>query len=125
MTATLFLDCKIRIIIKKNQEVDSRLEIEISDEDLELIMGRRLEANPETFCPRCKEMRLMKVHEYWLNHIADITLEGVCTNCSQPVSHYLETGTDSDSYDQAMAIRELKIEILNDYRTRPYKPQQY
>lgn len=125
MTATLFLACKIRIIVKKIREVDSRLEIEISDEDLELIMGRRLEANPETFCPHCKEMRVMKVREYWLNHIADITLEGACTNCGQPVSHYLETGIASDSYDQAMAIRELKIEILNDYRARPYKPQQY
>lgn len=105
--------------------MDLRLEIEISDEDLELIMGRRLEANPETFCLNCKEMRLMKVREYWLNHIGDITLEGACINCAQSVSHYLETGIASDSYDQAMAIRELKIEILNNYRARPYKSQQY
>lgn len=105
--------------------MDLRLEIEITKEDLELILGEKKSGEVETFCPNCRAMRRMQAEAYWLNHIGDVSLEGHCSHCDRALTHYLDTGIQSDSYDKAMAMRELKMQILNDYNARPYKPQQY
>lgn len=105
--------------------MDLRLEIEITKEDVQLITSEQMDDKIETFCPNCRTTRRLRIREYWLNHICDITLEGNCTVCKRSLSHYLDTGIEADSYDQAMAIRELKMNVLQDYNARPYKPQQY
>ena len=98
-------------------------EIEISMEDVRLIMGEKVRQLPKiinsSFCLQCRgPVSSMTVNKIWLNHLGDIIFEGRCNTCSSPVNRYVEVGENPDSYDQAMAIRELKIEVLRDYNPR-------
>ncbi len=102
------------------------MDIEINLDDVRLIMGHRFEKDYQrliqtAYCAGCgSDYRAhMHVQRYWLNHLGDIILEGYCRKCGQRVQRYAETGVFPASYDQAMAIRELKIEVLRDYNTRP------
>ena len=98
-------------------------EIEITMEDVKLIMKERVRQLPKiinaSYCLSCKgPVNSMTVHKIWLNHLGDIIFEGSCNKCKTPVNRYVEVGDDPDSFDQAMAIRELKIEVLRDYNPR-------
>ena len=99
-------------------------EIEITIDDVRLIMRSRFKhldkAVNNVFCRKCSKggTSAMTVDKIWLNHLGDIILEGHCKVCNQATNRYVETGEDPDSYDQAMAIRELKIDVLKDYKSR-------
>lgn len=101
------------------------VDISITGEDLQLIMGRNFEpryaaALRDVFCPACrqKENNAVQPEKLWLNPAGDVIVEGACTHCSAPVEKLLETGIDPRQYDQAMAIREYKVEIGKDYEVR-------
>ena len=100
-------------------------EIEIHLDDVELIMGKHFKKGfkkitESVVCGSCSEPQVIKmeIRKIWLNHIGDIILEGRCQTCSGPVRRYIETGSIPESYEQAMAIRELKIEVLKDFNPR-------
>ena len=98
-------------------------EIEITMEDVRLIMGERVRHLPKlinsSYCLKCGgPVTSVTVNKIWLNHLGDIIFEGHCNTCTHPVNRYVEVGENPDRYDQAMAIRELKIEVLKDYNAR-------
>lgn len=100
-------------------------EIEIQLDDVELIMGKHFKKGfkkitENIFCNNCTEPQMIKmiIQKIWLNPIGDIILEGQCPECTNPVRRYIETGSILECYDQAMAIRELKIEVLKDFNPR-------
>ena len=101
------------------------LEIEISIDDIHLILGdrfeqeyvRRIHQAACTGCGRHYNAEL-NVSEIWLNHIGDVILEGTCQSCSSPLSLYLEVSNFKPSFDQAMAIRDLYINVLKNYNAR-------
>jgi len=102
------------------------LELAISLDDVRLMLGDRFELgfNREVqtaTCTGCKRKynASIDVADIWLNHIGDLIVEGTCTNCQTPISKYLETSNHQDAFDQAMAIRELHMQVLKDYRARP------
>jgi len=99
--------------------------ISISEEDVALIMGRRFnKAYPQALCsahcPRCRKVdsATIEVEELWLNPAGDVLVEGNCASCGRPLDKLIETGVDPRQYDQAMAIREYKIEVSKDYRVK-------
>lgn len=101
------------------------LEIEISNDDVRLMMGdryeqeyiRRIHQATCTGCGRHYNAQLV-VREVWLNHIGDLIVEGNCQSCSDPISLYLEASNFRPAFDQAMALRDLYINVLNDYHAR-------
>lgn len=102
------------------------LEIEISLDDVKLILGDRFD---EVFrksiytnaCYGCKKEfnATLVIREIWLNHIGDIIVEGTCKDCGFKLSKYIEANNYDGAYDQAIALRELKMEVLKNYRGRP------
>lgn len=99
--------------------------ISISEEDVALIMGRRFKkdypkALQAAHCPRCRKVdcATVDVNQLWLNPAGDVLAEGKCTDCGAPLEKLIETGVDPRQYDQAMAIREYKIEVSKDYEVR-------
>jgi len=96
--------------------------IEIDWDDVVLILGKsklktlKKGLNHAT-CPACKRHgnAILAVKDIWLNHIGDIILDGWCKDCGYKLSKYFEANHIQGSYDQAMAIRELKIDILKNY----------
>lgn len=102
------------------------LEIEITLADVRLILGSRFEAIfrkaiHTTACPGCQREynATLVIQEIWLNHIGDLIVEGSCKDCGFKISRYIESSNFSEAYDQAISIRELKMEVLQDYRARP------
>ena len=102
------------------------LEIEITLADVRLILGDRFDeifrkAVHTNACPGCQREynATLVIKEIWLNHIGDIIVEGTCKDCGFKISRYIESSNFSDAYDQAISIRELKMEVLKDYRARP------
>jgi len=101
------------------------VDISITEEDLQLIMGRNFKpryaaALRDVFCPACrqKEDNAVVPEKFWLNPAGDVIVEGACARCNAPIEKLLETGIDPRQYDQAMAIREYKVEIGKDYEVR-------
>ncbi|MEQ8704278.1 MAG: hypothetical protein RIC19_10185 [Phaeodactylibacter sp.] len=101
------------------------VDISITEEDLRLIMGKPFEpryaaALRDAFCPACrqKEDNAVRPEKLWLNPAGDVIVEGACSSCGAPVEKLLETGVEPRQYDQAMAIREYKVEIGKDYEIR-------
>jgi len=101
------------------------IEIKISMEDVALIMGRNFrrdyqEALHSATCPYCQKLNQasIEVESCWLNSAGDIILEGPCQKCGQHLERYVDTGIHPQQYDQAMSIRELKMEVLKDYEAR-------
>ena len=99
--------------------------ISISEEDVALIMGRTFKkAYPEALqsahCPRCRKVdsATIEVEQLWLNPAGDVLVDGKCASCGGPLDKLIETGVDSRQYDQAMAIREYKIDVSKDYEVR-------
>lgn len=102
------------------------LEIEIKLDDVILILGDRFDsifrkAIHTCTCPACRREfnATLLIKEIWLNHIGDLIVEGWCKDCKFKLSLYLESSNFREAYDQAMTLRELKMEILNDYNARP------
>ncbi len=102
------------------------LEIQISLADVRLILGKHFNAvfkraiakNTCLGCQRELEAELV-IKEIWLNHIGDIIVEGWCKDCGFKLSRYIEANNYPGAYDQAIAIRELKMDVLKDYNVRP------
>lgn len=102
------------------------LEIEITLADVRLILGDRFDkvfrkAMENNTCIGCQRENkaTLAIKEIWLNHIGDIIVEGFCKDCGFKISKYIEANNHAGAYDQAIAIRELKMEVLGDYRARP------
>lgn len=102
------------------------LEIEITLADVRLILGSRFEkvfrkAMYTNTCPGCQREynATLVIKEIWLNHIGDLIVEGSCQDCGFKISRYIESSNFPEAYDQAISIRELKMEVLQDYRARP------
>lgn len=102
------------------------LEIEIMLSDVRLILGNHFDevfrrAMDTNTCFGCKRegSATLVIKELWLNHIGDIIVEGFCKDCGFKISKYIEANNYVGAFDQAIAIRELKIEVLGDYRARP------
>jgi hypothetical protein len=90
-----------------------------------LIVGKKnvkkLQKKLETdSCPACKRLgdATLAVKKIWLNNIGDIIFEGSCKDCGGELSLYFEATQFPGSFDQAMAIRELKIEVLKDFEVK-------
>jgi len=101
------------------------LEIEIERDDVKLILGDRYEqefvrAIHTATCTRCGRHynASMAIEEIWLTPIGDLIVEGSCTDCQNAISKYIESSNFRGAFDQAMAIREFKIEVLSDYNGR-------
>ncbi len=101
------------------------LEIEITIDDVRLILGDRYytffqKAVETAQCPKCGKAfsANMEIESIWLNHIGDIILEGTCKDCGAVISKYVEASNFASAYEQAMALRELKMEVLKDYNAR-------
>lgn len=101
------------------------LEIEIDQDDARLILGdryeqvyvRQIHTATCTGCGRHYNATIVEP-QIWLNHIGDLIVEGSCQDCTSPVSKYIESSNYRGAYDQAMAIRELKMDVLKDYNGR-------
>lgn len=101
------------------------VDISITKDDLRLIMGKPFKpryaaALKNVFCPVCrrKEDNAVQPKKFWLNPAGDVLVEGACANCGADLEKLLETGIEPRQYDQAMAIREYKLEIGKDYEIR-------
>lgn len=99
--------------------------IRINWEDVVLIVGKKnlkkLRKKLETAsCPACQRLgnATMAIKGIWLNNIGDIIFEGICKDCGDELSLYFEATQFPGSFDQAMAIRELKIEVLKDFEVK-------
>jgi hypothetical protein len=99
--------------------------ISISEEDVALIMGRRFKkdfpkALQSAHCHNCRKVdcATVETEQLWLNPAGDVLVEGRCADCNNPLEKLIETGIDPKQYDQAMAIREYKIEVSKDYEVR-------
>lgn len=99
--------------------------IAIDWEDVVLIVGKRnlkqLKKKLETVsCPACKQLgtATLAISKIWLNNIGDIIFEGFCKDCGGKLSLYFEATQFPGSFDQAMTIRELKIEVLKDFEVK-------
>lgn len=110
----------------EQQTMGLNLELEISLDDVRLMLRERFEQDytreiHTATCTGCERRynATIDVSEIWLNHIGDLIVEGRCMNCQTPISKYLETSNHQSAYDQAMAIRELHIQVLKDYNARP------
>ncbi len=91
-------------------------------EDVVLIVGKKnLKALTKKLeaasCPGCGKINeaSLAIRDIWLNNIGDLIFEGQCSSCGFDLSLYFEANRYPGSFDQAMAIRELKIEVLKDY----------
>ena len=101
------------------------VDISISEEDVQLIMGSRFrraypQALQSAHCPHCRKVddATVIVEQLWLNPAGDILAQGNCARCGHSIEKFIETGIDPQQYDQAMAIREYKIEVSKDYKVR-------
>ncbi|GJM32765.1 MAG: hypothetical protein DHS20C18_17660 [Saprospiraceae bacterium] len=100
------------------------MDIEIKIEDVQLIMGDLFSPGfqaclDSTYCGQCEDnCTSVKIEKLWLNHLGDVIVEGSCKKCNGKTNRYIETGEHAESYDQAMAIRELQIDLLKCYNTR-------
>ena len=117
-----------RIVLNtvKNLFMAFNVEIEISLSDVRLILGDRFDsvfkkAIHTSACPGCQREfnATIAIKEIWLNHIGDLIVEGWCKDCGFKLSQYIESSNFPESYDQAIAIRDLKMQVLGDYRARP------
>lgn len=102
------------------------LTIAIDWSDIQLILSKlQMEelkyALNHCTCPACKRHQTasLAIRDIWLNHIGDIIFDGWCKDCSYKLNVYFEANGSQESYDQAMAIRELKIDVLKDYQVKP------
>jgi hypothetical protein len=102
------------------------LEIEITLADVKLILTDRFDevfhkAMHTNACPGCpcEYNATLVIKEIWLNHIGDLIVEGTCKDCGFTLSRYIEASNFTAAYDQALNLRELKMEVLQDYRARP------
>jgi len=101
------------------------VDISISEEDVQLIMGQRFRydyprAVRSAHCPNCRRIdeASIEVKQLWLNPAGDILVQGNCKDCGHRIEKFIETGIIPRQYDQAMAIREYKIEVSKDYEVR-------
>ncbi len=100
------------------------MDIQINLEDVQLIMGDQFSPGfqacmDSTYCGSCQEnCTSVEIKKLWLNHLGDVIVEGCCEKCSGKTNRYIETGENPDSYDQAMAIREIQIDLLKCYTPR-------
>ncbi|TXB62930.1 hypothetical protein [Phaeodactylibacter luteus] len=99
--------------------------ISIGEEDLELIMGKAYgsaypAALQSAHCPRCRlpDNAELLPERLWLNPAGDVLVQGACRQCGGAVEKLIETGIDPVQFDQAMAIRDYKIEISKDYEVK-------
>lgn len=93
-------------------------EIEISQEDVALIMGDnyvhfdRIREN--TFCSKCDNpATTIVMYRAYLNTSQDIILHGQCARCGHRVGRYIETGENKEKAAVAKHI----LEIIKNYRT--------
>ncbi|MEX2594961.1 MAG: hypothetical protein WD426_19515 [Anditalea sp.] len=94
----------------KKEDLDT---IEITLEDIELIMGDRFSFFPEIldscFCVNCESHQTSIInYKAYLNNLQDIILEGQCVKCGRPVGRYMETGENKESVETAKHIRNIK-----------------
>lgn len=99
--------------------------IGIDWEDVVLIVGKKNLKNLKQVleaasCPSCKRLgtATLAIKKIWLNNIGDIIFDGFCKDCGEELSLYFEATQFPGSFDQAMAIRELKIEVLKDFEVK-------
>ncbi|WP_378410655.1 hypothetical protein [Rhodocytophaga aerolata] len=90
----------------------SRKEIEITLEDVELIMGENIhflnKYIENCFCRNCNpSLTTITNYRFFLNDLEDIILKGDCIKCSSPVARYIETGENKESAGMAKHIREI------------------
>ena len=84
--------------------------IEISLEDIELIMGDSFTFFPQLldncFCTKCEDHQTTIInYRAYLNNLQDIYLQGECAKCGQAVGRYIETGESKESVEAANHIR--------------------
>ena len=85
-------------------------ELEISAEDLAMIMGKKYDQISEIvntcFCANCTERKTSIVkYKLFLNRLDDVVLKGRCVKCNTPVNRYIETGENQDMACVAQHIR--------------------
>jgi hypothetical protein len=95
----------------------SSQEIEITLDDIEIIMGNGYEFFPRIvgncFCSWCEDhITTITNYKAYLNNLQDIILKGECSRCGKPVGRYIETGDSIESAGVAKHVRE----IIKKYR---------
>lgn len=100
--------------------------IEIEWEDVELILRKKGLENlnqelKSCHCPACKRLgnATLAIKKIWLNHIGDLIFDGWCKDCAFKLSLYHEANQDEINFEQAMIIREIKIDLLKNYNIKP------
>ena len=100
-----------------------KIEIEIGIDDVEFIMGEGYETGfkimvNSVWCSNCKNHYKGSIVNYkiFLNHLGDIILRGQCNTCKEDVGRYIETGENKDNLERAMHLREIKLNLLKNYK---------
>lgn len=87
-------------------------EIEIQLEDVELILSENYPSLDfflsNVYCAQCQNSTDVKDLKMYLDDSNDIILDGLCINCKNPVSRYIETGESVSSAEVARHIRAVK-----------------
>lgn len=92
-------------------------EIEISLEDVALIMGDSYSFFPRIlkncFCGKCENhITTIVMYRIYLDPLQDIVLKGNCASCGHQVGRHIETGENKESVGVATHIRG----IIKNYR---------
>lgn len=92
--------------------MSNKKEIGINEEDLKFIHGNDYELFkqriiPNCYCAKCNSHYQSTIVNYkiFLNDLNDITLEGFCEKCGNPMNRYVETG-EVEKYQER--IEEIK-----------------
>lgn len=95
-----------------NRRKNRQNEIEISLEDVELIMGKNFQKLhiflESAFCIECSGQTAVVDYVIYLDDVNDLIFEGYCLKCKAPVSRYIETGGSPSAAEFAGHIREVK-----------------
>lgn len=101
---------------------ESKIDIKISEEELEWIVGDQIEivlnsGLKRVHCVKCDEKYDSEMinYEIWMNRLGDIIFEGQCKKCNHKVGRYLEIGEEPQIYKKIMNLRGEKIKTNKDF----------
>jgi hypothetical protein len=94
--------------------MNKKTEIKISQQDLKFILGENYQSFTEkivhnVFCT-CGDTLTTTVVDYkiFVNQLDDIVLRGLCKDCRQPVTRYMQTGEVERYRQRVQKVRKEK-----------------
>lgn len=92
-------------------------EIEITKEDIKLILNDDFaffeeKIVPNCYCSNCKSPYNSTITNYtiYLNDLNDVILKGFCEKCGNPINRYMEIG-EVDKYQKAVTKVRRKLSL--------------